>query len=156
MKYSHAYDSPAGRIYIAESDGAITDLVFRPVEGSVEQETELLSRAIQMLREYFAGTRREFDLPLDPSGTAFQKKAWTALLSIPYGQTRTYKQQAEAIGNPKACRAVGSANGKNPISIFIPCHRVIGSDKTLTGYGGGLEIKQALLELERKHSAYTL
>ena len=154
MKYSFAYSSPAGRIYIAESGGAITDLVFRPIENTVEKETQLISRAIEMLREYFAGTRREFDLPLDPSGTDFQKKAWTALLDIPYGQTRTYKQQAEAIGNPKACRAVGSANGKNPISIFIPCHRVIGSDKTLTGYGGGLEIKKALLELERKHGAY--
>ena len=153
MKYVYHYDSPTGRIYIAESDGAITDLVFRPVEGAAEQETPLISRAIEMLREYFDGTRQDFDLPLRPLGTDFQQKAWAALLEIPYGQTRTYKEQAIAVGNEKACRAVGAANGKNPISIFIPCHRVIGSNKTLTGYGGGLDVKKALLELEEKHSA---
>jgi len=148
MKYSYTYDSPVGLIYIAESDGAITDVMFRPIEGTTEQETPLISRAIEMLREYFAGTRREFDLPLNPAGTEFQKSAWKALLTITHGQTKTYKQQAEAIGNPKACRAVGAANGKNPINIFIPCHRVIGANKTLTGYGGGLEVKKFLLELE--------
>ncbi|MCL2409476.1 MAG: methylated-DNA--[protein]-cysteine S-methyltransferase [Oscillospiraceae bacterium] len=151
MKYSYTYDSPAGKIYIAESGGAITDVMFRPIENSTEQETPLISRAIEMLREYFAGTRQEFDLPLNPAGTDFQKKAWNALLTIPYGQTRTYKEQAEAVGNPKASRAVGAANGKNPINIFIPCHRVIGADKTLTGYGGGLEVKKLLLELEGRY-----
>jgi methylated-DNA-[protein]-cysteine S-methyltransferase len=155
MKYSYTYDSPVGLIYIAESGGAITDVMFRPIEGTTEQETPLISRAIEMLREYFDGTRKAFDLPLDPNGTDFQKSAWKALLTIQYGQTKTYGQQAEAIGNPKASRAVGAANGKNPINIFIPCHRVIGANKTLTGYGGGLEIKKFLLELEAKHARQT-
>jgi len=102
-----------------------------------------------MLREYFAGERRDFEgLPLCAEGTDFQKKSWEALLSIPYGETRTYKEQAEAVGNVKACRAVGSANGRNPISIIIPCHRVIGSDNSINGYGGGVEVKKALLDLE--------
>ena len=151
-KYSHHYDSPAGRIYLAESGGVITELLFRPVENTVVEATPLLLCAVEQLQEYFAGKRRDFDLPLAPAGTNFQKKAWNALLKIPYGETRTYKEQAEAIGNVKACRAVGAANGKNPISIFIPCHRVVGSDKTLTGYGGGLDMKKALLELEQKYS----
>ena len=151
VKHVFSYDFPVGRIYIAESDGAITDLVMRPIEDAVEKETPLLSKAAEMLREYFDGKRKSFEgLPLRAEGTAFQKKAWDALLTIPYGQTRSYKQQAEAIGNVKACRAVGAANGKNPISIFIPCHRVIGSNKSLVGYGGGLDVKKALLELERK------
>ena len=151
MKYSYCYNSPIGRIFIAESDGFVTDVAFHPIEDAVEKETQLITRTIGMLREYFCGSRKEFDLPLRLKGTDFQKKAWNALLSIPYGQTRSYKEQAEAIGNKKACRAVGAANGKNPISIIIPCHRVIGSDKTLVGYGGGLEIKKALLDLERKY-----
>ena len=148
MKYSYYCDSPVGRIYIAESDNTITDVVFHPVGNSIEKKTPLITLAAEMLREYFDGNREVFDLPLKAEGTEFQKKAWTALLSIPYGETRTYKEQAEAIGNPKACRAVGAANGKNPISIIIPCHRVIGSNKSLIGYGGGLDIKKALLELE--------
>ena len=149
-KYSFYYDSPVGRLYIAESDNAITDVGFHPIGGAAEKETPLITRAIEMLQEYFDGSRRDFDLPLRLDGTEFQKKAWTALLAIPYGQTRSYKEQAEAIGNVKACRAIGAANGKNPISIIVPCHRVIGSDSTLVGYGGGLEIKKALLDLERK------
>ena len=149
MKHFYFYDSPVGRVYIAESAGCITDLVFKPVCDALEKETPLITRAIDMLREYFDGTRKDFDgLPINPAGTEFQKKAWNALLAIPYGETRSYKEQAEAAGNVKACRAVGAANGKNPISIIIPCHRVIGSNKKLTGYGGGLDIKKALLELE--------
>ena len=152
MKYAFSYDSPVGRVYIAETDGAVTDVLFRPVECAAEKETPLISRAAEMLKEYFDGRRESFDgLPLCLGGTAFQKKAWNALLTIPYGQTRTYKEQAEAIGNIKACRAVGAANGKNPISIIIPCHRVIGADKSLTGYGGGVDIKKALLQLEEKN-----
>jgi methylated-DNA-[protein]-cysteine S-methyltransferase len=150
-KYSFYYDSPIGRLYIAEAEGFITDVSFKPVTNAVEQETPLISRAVEMLREYFDGKRKSFDgLPLRTGGTDFQKKAWDALLGIPYGETRSYKEQAEAVGNVKACRAVGTANGRNPISIIIPCHRVIGSNKTLTGYGGGLDIKKALLELESK------
>lgn len=149
MKQYYYYDFPVGRFYIAESDGAVTDVVNRPVEGAELNETPLISRAAEMLWEYFSGRRKNFDgLPLFFEGTEFQKKAWNALLAIPYGETRTYKEQAEAIGNVKACRAVGAANGKNPISIIVPCHRVIGSDKSLVGYGGGLEVKAALLELE--------
>ena len=148
-KFSYSYDSPFGRVYIAESEGAITDVASHPIAGSDEKETPLIKLAAEMLVEYFDGRRVDFDLPLRPEGTEFQKKAWNALLLIPYGQTRSYKEQAAAVGNVKACRAVGAANGKNPISIIIPCHRVIGSDKSLVGYGGGLEMKKALLELEK-------
>ena len=153
MKFSYSYDFPIGRVYIAESDGAVTDVAFRPVTGSAEKETPLIMRAAEMICEYFDGKRRDFDgLPLRAEGTEFQKKAWAALLTIPYGQTRTYKEQAAVVGNEKACRAVGAANGRNPISIIIPCHRVIGSDKSLTGYGGGIIIKDALLKLESECS----
>ena len=130
----------------------MTDIVFKPVESATEKETPLISRAAEMLRGYFEGKRKSFEgLPLRPEGTVFQKKAWDALLAIPYGETRSYKEQAEAAGNVKACRAIGAANGRNPISIIIPCHRVVGSDNSLTGYGGGLPVKRALLELERKY-----
>ena len=149
-KYSYYYDFPIGGMYIAEAGGAITDVTTRPIEGTVQKETQLISYAAEMLNEYFDGKREVFDLPLNPEGTEFQKKVWNALLTIPYGQTRSYKEQAEAVGNVKACRAVGAANGKNPISVIIPCHRVIGSAGSLVGYGGGLEMKKALLELEAR------
>ena len=148
-KSAYGYDFAIGRLFIAEANGAITDVATREVDGAEENETPLILQAAEMLREYFDGNRKDFaGLPLRAEGTDFQKRAWEALLSIPYGQTRSYKEQAAAIGNPKACRAVGAANGKNPISIIIPCHRVIGFDKKLVGYAGGLEIKRALLELE--------
>ena len=101
------------------------------------------------LDEYFSGNLQHFELPLNPQGTPFQRSAWKALLRIPYGETRSYLQQAQAIENPKAVRAIGNANSKNPISIIIPCHRVIGKNGTLTGYAGGIERKNKLLELER-------
>ena len=104
--------------------------------------------AIEQLGEYFSGKRKTFDLPLDLQGTAFQLQAWHALLEIPFGETRSYAEQAALINNPKAVRAIGLANGKNPVSIIVPCHRVIGKNGTLTGYGGGLERKRFLLELE--------
>jgi methylated-DNA-[protein]-cysteine S-methyltransferase len=104
------------------------------------------------LRAYFKGELKQFDLPLAPVGTAFQLKVWEALKTIPYGTLATYKSIAEAIGNPKAVRAVGGANGKNPLPIIVPCHRVIGADGSLTGFGGGLETKQRLIELERSMS----
>ena len=148
MKYAYYYDSPLGRLYVAETSGAITDVKFHPIADAAEMETPLVARAICELREYFGGRLKTFDLPLCLVGTEFQKKAWNALLAIPYGETRTYKEQAAAVGNPKACRAVGAANGRNPISIIVPCHRVIGSDNTLIGYGDGLEIKRALLAIE--------
>jgi len=151
QKYAYSYEYPIGRVYIAEADGAVTDVQLCPIPGTIEKETPLISKAAEMLNEYFDGRRKYFDgLPLRAEGTVFQKKAWDALLAIPYGETRSYKEQAAAIGNVKACRAVGGANGRNPISIIIPCHRVIGSDNTLTGYGGGLDVKKALLELEQK------
>jgi methylated-DNA-[protein]-cysteine S-methyltransferase len=104
--------------------------------------------AREQLDEYFAGERRDFDLPLAPEGTPFQQRVWSALGEIPYGETRTYGEIAEQIGRPRAARAVGLANGRNPISIIVPCHRVIGSDRSLTGYGAGVERKRQLLELE--------
>jgi len=112
-------------------------------------ETELLKEASRQLAEYLDGFRKTFDLPLNPQGTEFQKKVWNALCDIPYGEIRSYKQIAEAVGNPKASRAVGMANNRNPIMIFIPCHRVIGSNGSLVGYGGGLDMKEKLLSLEK-------
>ena len=109
----------------------------------------MLVTATAQLSEYFAGQRREFDIPLDLAGTEFQRAAWTALASVPYGETRSYRQQAEAIGRPKAVRAIGAANGRNPVPIVLPCHRIVGSDGSLTGYGGGLSIKEYLLKHEQ-------
>lgn len=150
------YQSPVGEICIEEQDGKITGLFIVKEENRKEKElfwetdeTEVLKEAKKQLEEYFSGTRREFHLPLNPDGTAFQKKVWKALQAIPYGQTRSYGEIAAAIGNKRASRAVGGANHKNPIMIVIPCHRVIGADGSLTGFGGGLEVKQYLLDLER-------
>ena len=140
--------SPIGLLTIEETDGAITALRFGG-ETVSPPPTPLLQRAAQQLTEYFAARRRRFDLPLRPQGTVFQQAAWSALCDIPYGQTRTYAQQAAAIGNPKACRAVGMANHRNPLPLFIPCHRVIGAGGKLTGYAGGLAVKRFLLELEQ-------
>ena len=148
MKTVFSYHTPVGPIYIAEENEAITDLSFSPVKGK-NNESELLQLAGKQLKEYFEGQRQIFDLPLKPSGTAFQTAVWTALMDIPYGETRAYKDIAQAVGNPKACRAVGMANNKNPIAIIIPCHRVIGADGRLVGYGSGLQIKSALLDLEQ-------
>jgi methylated-DNA-[protein]-cysteine S-methyltransferase len=111
-------------------------------------DNPILMRTAQQLREYFAGTRNRFDLDLDFAGTEFQKKVWAALLTIPFGETRSYSEIARQIGNPSAVRAVGAANGKNPISIVAPCHRVIGASGKLTGFAGGLEAKEQLLTLE--------
>ena len=108
----------------------------------------VLAAVVRQLEEYFAGLRTEFDLPLDPSGTDFQQLVWRALRDIPYGETITYGQQADAIGRPGAFRAVGSANGRNPVAIILPCHRVVGADGSLVGFGGGLDVKRALLDLE--------
>ncbi|MCL1963800.1 MAG: methylated-DNA--[protein]-cysteine S-methyltransferase [Firmicutes bacterium] len=151
MKKASFYDMPTGRIGIAEADGAIANVFFghtvRP-EAYETEETPLIRRAAEQLFEYFEGRRRAFDLPLQPIGTRFERAVWDTLLTIPYGETRTYGQVAMRIGNPKACRAVGRANGRNPISIFIPCHRVIGAGGALTGYAGGVEMKERLLGME--------
>ena len=151
MKAFYIYEFSIGRLSIMEEDGAITRIELAEQEsgGSNRWETPLIKSAAAQLWEYFSGKRRQFDLPLDPRGTPFQKRVWTALCSIPYGETRTYGQIAEKTGNPKASRAVGMANHNNPIMIVIPCHRVIGANGSLTGYAGGLSVKQRLLELEQ-------
>lgn len=153
MKYVTAMESPVGTLTLAEENGALTEVRFgMPVPEECQQTTPVLLQAQQELLEYFLGERKTFTVPLKPAGTPFQMKCWQALLQIPYGETRTYAQQAQMIGNEKACRAAGMANHRNPISIMIPCHRVIGKNGTLTGYGGGLNIKEQLLQLERMNS----
>ena len=124
-----------------------------PPSAAPESDAPVLVEAARQLAEYFAGDRRTFDLPLGPEGTGFQHLVWRALTTIPFGETRTYGQQAQLIKRPSASRAVGAANGKNPIGIIVPCHRVIGANGTLTGYAGGLAMKQWLLEHERRYSS---
>lgn len=145
--------TPIGKLGIAEHEGKITDVYFADdvIPQDVEiAETALISAAFSQLNAYFAGQLREFTLPLAPRGTAFQQTVWQALCAVPYASTASYKDIAIAINNPKAVRAVGQANNKNPIPIFIPCHRIIGSNGKLVGYSGGLEIKVFLLALERQ------
>lgn len=147
------YNTPIGKIRLTDNGEAITSLSFVKVNDNnavVQNETPLLHRAFYQLDEYFRGVRRNFDLPLYPHGTEFQRKVWQSLLKIPYGKVCSYIDIANEIGNAKACRAVGGANNKNPIPIIIPCHRVIGKNGKLVGYAGGLEIKKFLLELESK------
>jgi methylated-DNA-[protein]-cysteine S-methyltransferase len=150
-------DSPVGRLRLIASDQALVGIWFehgrdaaRGAADLVSKSCDILARTRDQLEEYFAGTRREFDLPVEPRGTDFQRKVWRRLMKIPYGDTTTYGALAGDLGNRNGSRAVGLANGSNPIPIVIPCHRVIGADGSLTGFGGGLAIKAALLELERR------
>lgn len=143
--------TPVGYVSICSDGESITRLHFGKLKGMVVEETPVIAKTITQLTEYFEGRRTKFDLPLSPKGTVFQKKVWEALQQIPYGQTRSYKEIAKMVGNEKAVRAVGMANRVNQIAIIIPCHRVIGSDGSLTGYAGGLKMKQKLLCLEREH-----
>ncbi len=154
MKQTLYMKTALGPIKISEVDGFITELLFvkDTHENPGEQKTPLLEKAEKQIKEYLDGTRRRFDLPLEAKGTEFQKDVWEALSKIPYGETRSYKQVAEMIGRPDASRAVGMANGKNPVLILTPCHRVVGSDGRLTGYAAGLEVKEQLLELEGTHA----
>jgi methylated-DNA-[protein]-cysteine S-methyltransferase len=153
-------DTPIGELLLAGDDDALC-LVSFP-EGSMRRDPEAdwiynekpFAAARQQLTEYFAGERREFDLPLKLNGTEFQMSVLRALQKIPYGETTSYADIAERIGRPKAVRAVGAANGRNPIPIIVPCHRVIGSHGDLTGFGGGLDTKEALLRLEAEHSQF--
>jgi methylated-DNA-[protein]-cysteine S-methyltransferase len=153
-------DTPIGELLLAGDDDALS-LVSFP-EGSMRRDPEAdwiynekpFGAARRQLTEYFAGERREFDLPLKLSGTEFQMSVLEALRQIPYGETTSYAEIAERIGRPKAVRAVGAANGRNPVPIIVPCHRVIGSHGELTGFGGGLDTKEALLRLEAEHSQF--
>lgn len=140
--------SPIGHLAIREEDGAITAIEFTD-DALCPPGTPLLQEAVRQLNAYFDGTLTAFDLPLHLEGTAFRMRCWQALCTIPYGETISYGEQARRIGNPKAVRAVGGANHHNPISIVVPCHRVIGADGALTGYGGGIDKKAWLLLHER-------
>lgn len=157
------YDAPCGTLvlgsyedrlclcdWLVERHRAIIDRRLSRIlnAGFSEGTSPVIEQAVNQLNEYFRGERKEFDIPLLFTGTDFQKKVWTELLNIPYGATVSYAELAQRIGMPKSCRAVANANGANAISVFVPCHRVIGSDGSLTGYGGGLETKLALLHLE--------
>lgn len=154
LQYMH---TPVGQLRLIAHDQALLAVLWdneqpkwvQQAKLSLDSEHKILLQARQQLDEYFQGTRQQFELPLEFAGTDFQKQVWAELLKIPYGDTRSYLQIAQAIGRPKAMRAVGAANGKNPISIITPCHRVIGARGALTGFAGGLENKTILLELER-------
>ena len=155
--YSY-FESPIGRLLLTSDGTALTGLYMEPsrkaqsTDGWAEDVMVApLLATVRQLTEYFDGTRREFDLPLRLQGTTFQTRVWRELTEIPYGQTWSYGQLAQRIDKPSASRAVGLANGRNPISILVPCHRVIGADGSLTGYGGGLERKQWLLAHEGLH-----
>ena len=154
-RYFTEIPSPIGRLHLRSSGDALTGLYMekhqhlpaRPADA--KSDAAPFRDAIAQLEEYFAGERREFSLPLGAEGTDFQREVWRGLAAIPYGVTLSYGQLALAIGRPRAVRAVGLANGRNPISIIVPCHRVIGANGTLTGYGGGMERKRFLLDIER-------
>lgn len=162
MQNKSHMQTPIGSIIIEENGTAITALYLDKDEDKDEKttspqssscpqcpQTPLLQEAQKQLNEYFAGTRKKFELPIHLQGTKFQQKVWKALLQIPYGETRSYGEIAASIGNPKASRAIGGANNKNPIMIIVPCHRVIGADGSLVGFGGGLPAKKYLLDLEK-------
>lgn len=148
VRYGY-YDSPFGMIKIGVEDDKIRSIVRCTAIEEAPSPTPLSDQAAAQLADYFSGKRTAFELSLAPKGTSFQTAVWNALLDIPYGQTRSYKDIAAFIGNPKAVRAVGMACNKNPIWIIIPCHRVVGANRKLTGYAGGLDMKQRLLELEK-------
>ncbi|MBF4191094.1 methylated-DNA--protein-cysteine methyltransferase [Mycolicibacterium phlei] len=156
-------DSPVGMLTLAGRDGRVmhlrmTDQTYEPSRDGWIPDERAFPEAVEQLEAYFAGELSEFDLELELVGTDFQRRVWAALLTIPYGETRSYGEIARQIGAPGASRAVGLANGHNPISIIVPCHRVIGANGSLTGYGGGLERKRLLLDMEKRRvsSALTL
>ena len=154
MRDSYIFQSPVGALRIREENGRLTELSLtdeEPEAGLLKGvgHSDLLYEAYTQIQEYFAGKRRIFSLPVDPAGTAFQKRVWQQLVRIPYGETRSYGDIAAGIGSPKAVRAVGGANHNNPIIIVIPCHRVIYKSGALGGFGCGLDVKQYLLDLEK-------
>ena len=154
-RFFYRVSTEMGQFGLVASETELTHLFFdgeTPRFDTTEQATPLLRQAAAELQQYLSGKRQQFTVPLDPAGTEFFRRAWQALIAIPYGETRSYQQIAAMIGNAKACRAVGLANNRNPLPIFIPCHRVIGANQKLTGYRGGLPLKQTLLELEQRHA----
>jgi len=153
MIYCNYYQTDIGLIRIVEKDEAITQVSFANSQALdiMIKETALIKQTIQQINEYLKGERKVFTIKIAPEGTAFQKEVWEQLLKIPYGETKSYQWVATEIGNKKACRAVGMANNRNPIVLLIPCHRVIGANGKLVGYGGGLDIKQRLLNIEKQH-----
>ena len=157
---SRTLDTPIGELTLLASDDGLTHVLFadqEPADVGLGPDDHddgtgpdpVLDAAARQLTEYFAGERRDFDLPLDLDGTEFQRAAWRALADVPYGETRSYAEQADAIGRPGAFRAVGAANGRNPVPIVLPCHRIVGADGSLTGFGGGLAVKERLLRHEQ-------
>lgn len=146
------YDFPFGLLRIGYADDAVIFLKKVDEAGSRGQKTAFTDQVFSQVMEYLEGKRKTFDFAYRLEGTEFEKKVWEALCRIPYGETRTYKEIAAEIGNPRASRAVGMANNKNPVTIAVPCHRVVGSDGKLVGYAGGLAMKQALLEMEKQNS----
>jgi methylated-DNA-[protein]-cysteine S-methyltransferase len=149
MIFHYTYDTMLGSVTFVEEDGALLAISTSRLYEGIWQETDTIKEAHQQLTEYLKGERKTFDLPLNLKGTDFQQQVWKALCDIPYGETRSYKQIAESIGNPKAVRAVGMANNRNPLLIVVPCHRVIGANGKLVGYGAGIEKKEFLLRLEK-------
>ncbi|MFY9766345.1 MAG: methylated-DNA--[protein]-cysteine S-methyltransferase [Mycobacterium sp.] len=161
MIHYRTIDSPIGPLALAGRGKVLTNLrmvdqTYEPDRTNWVPDDRAFPDAVEQLEEYFAGERTDFDLELSLAGSEFQRRVWQALLTIPYGETRSYGEIAEQIGASGAARAVGLANGRNPIAIIVPCHRVIGASGSLTGYGGGLERKQSLLELERRRQSVTL
>jgi methylated-DNA-[protein]-cysteine S-methyltransferase len=154
-------ESPVGKLKLVASANALVAVLWeqeRPERVKLEPmkvtpQQPILVETERQLSQYFSGIRTEFDLPIEPNGSNFQKKVWQALRGIPFGETRSYLDLAEAVGSPNACRAVGAANGKNPLAIVVPCHRVVGANGALTGFAGGLEKKAKLLALEARASA---
>jgi methylated-DNA-[protein]-cysteine S-methyltransferase len=144
----HSVDTPIGTLWLSRDDDGLSRVDFHAEPGA-RSEDPLLAEAEAQLAAYFAGERSRFELPLSPRGTDFQRSVWSAVGAIPYGATTTYAALAASLGRPSACRAVGAANGRNPLPVIVPCHRVIGASGALTGYGGGLDVKRALLDLER-------
>jgi len=160
MFHTTTMNSPVGELRLIAGEHGLRAILWGAEDAEriasidddqlVEGSTPVLDEAISQLEEYFDGTRRDFDLPLDPAGTPFQQSAWMVLRTIPYGKTISYGQQAEQLGDPNKARAVGAANGKNPLSIVVPCHRVVGSNGDLTGFAAGLDVKSWLLDHERQ------
>lgn len=151
MKYQILIDSPIGPLTLSGREEALTALTFGDARSEGDRPGGVLAQASRELLEYFAGTRRHFDVPLDPAGTDFQLAVWNALRDIPYGETVSYQDIAVRVGRPRAAIAVGQANSRNPIPVIIPCHRVIGKSGKMVGYTGGLHIKRALLAVEGIH-----